>query len=130
MDPLLGSLGKDARALLRETEPDRMAGLDEDGLVDLHRRVRKARNKYVSIYRREASAKVAKKGGRGVARPRNARNAARAEVIEDALARVSAALAKSAARTAEDLRATRLSEDSASRAGETQPGDESTSAEP
>lgn len=108
MDVLLGSLGKDARALIRETEPDRMAALDEDGLVNLHKRVRRARNKYVGVYRREASAKVSKKGGRGVARPRNARNAARAEVFEDALARVSVALAEAAARTAEELKTARL----------------------
>jgi hypothetical protein len=109
MDVLLGSLGRDARDLIRETEPRRMAALDEEGLVDLHKRIRRARNKYVGIYRREVSGKVTKKGGRGAVRPKNARNAARAEVFEDALARVSTALAQAAEATAEQMKAARLS---------------------
>ena len=37
--------------LVRETEPARMAKLDEDDLLDLHTRVRRARSKYVKLYR-------------------------------------------------------------------------------
>lgn len=109
MDVLLGSLNREARDLIRETEPQRMDLLDEEGLVKLHKRIRRARNKYVGIYRREASGKVAKKGGRGVAWPKNTRNAARAEVFEDALARVSTALAQAAEATAEQMKSARLS---------------------
>jgi hypothetical protein len=108
MHALADSLGKAEKELLREAEDDRMAGLDEDALVDLHRRIRRARNKYVGIYRRAGSAKVAKKGGRGLAKQKNARNAGRAEVFEDALARVSARLAEVAAAEAEALKAARL----------------------
>ena len=108
MDALVNSLGGKERDLLRETEAERMATLDEDSLVDLHRRIRKARNKYVGIYRREGSAKVSKKGGRGMAKQRNSRNAGRAEAFEDALARVSAQLATVAAAAAEELKAARL----------------------
>jgi hypothetical protein len=108
MHALANSLGKAEQDLLRETEADRMVRLDEDGLVDLHRRVRRARNKYVGVYRRAGSAKVTKKGGRGLAKEKNARNAGRAEIFEDALARVSAQLAEVAAAEAEALRKARL----------------------
>jgi hypothetical protein len=108
MDALLNSLGKAERDLIRETEPDRMAALDEEALVDLHKRIRRARNKYVGIYRREGAAKVGRKGGRGLAKSKNSRNAGRAEVFEDALARVSAQLATAAAAAAEELKAARL----------------------
>lgn len=102
------SLTEAERSLVRETEPKRMAELDEDELVELHRRIRRARNKYVGQYRRQASAKVAQKGGRGMARPKNRRNAARAEVFEDALARVSRRLAVVAKASAAELKAERL----------------------
>lgn len=108
MDALVKSLGTKERDLLRETEPDRMAELDEDGLVDLHRRIRRARNKYVGVYRRTGSAQVSRKGGRGKAKQQNARNAGRAEAFEDALARVSAQLATVAAAAAEELKSARL----------------------
>lgn len=108
MHALANSLGKAEKDLLREAEPKRMAKLDEDGLLDLHKRIRRARNKYAGIYRRQGSAKVGKKGGRGLAKERNARNAGRSEVFEDALARVSAQLAEVAAASAEQLKADRL----------------------
>jgi hypothetical protein len=124
MDALVNSLGRKEQDLLRETEAERMATLDEDSLVDLHRRIRRARNKYVGIYRREGSAKVSKKGGRGMAKKRNSRNAGRAEAFEDALARVSAQLATVAAASAEELKAARLSAASPAR---TWPGSDAVS---
>ncbi len=126
MDALAKSLGRTERDLLRETEVERMAALSEDELIDLHKRIRRARNKYSGIYRRKASAKVAKKGGRGIARPKNQRNAGRAEVFEEALSRVSARLAEVAAASAEELRAQRLA--AASKPG-TWPGSEAGGAE-
>lgn len=108
MKALANSLDRSERDLLRETESARMAELSEDELVKLHKRIRRARNKYVGIYRREASGKVGKKGGRGKARPKNTRNAGRAEVFEDALARVSAELARAADATAKELKKARL----------------------
>lgn len=108
MDALVNSLGKAEKDLLRETEDARMAELSEDELVALHKRIRRARTKYVGVYRRKGSAKVSKKGGRGLAKQGNARNAARAEVFEDALARVSARLGQVAAEAAAQLRADRL----------------------
>lgn len=108
MHALANSLGKAEKDLLREAEPKRMAELDEDELLDLHKRIRRARNKYAGIYRRQGSAKVAKKGGRGLAKEKNTRNAGRSEVFEDALARVSAKLSKVAAESAKQLKADRL----------------------
>jgi hypothetical protein len=76
--------------LVRETEPQRMEKLDEDELLELHTRVRRARSKYVKLYRQTGASRVGMKGARGHAGPGNAANAAKAEVFELALARVSA----------------------------------------
>ena len=74
--------------LLAETKRAALADLDEDELLALHSRVRRARTKYVKQYRRAASARVAEVGGRGAARPKNRRAAEKAEAFEKALARV------------------------------------------
>jgi hypothetical protein len=108
MKALMHTLNDADNDLIRETERARMAELDEDALVDLHKRVRRARNKYVKRYRREAAGNVQEKGGRGKARPKGKHNAAKAEVFEDALSRVSRQLAAAARRSAQDLRAERL----------------------
>ena len=108
MKALLNSLNEDEMALVRETGSGELAALDEDGLADLHTRIRRARNKYSKLYRREASARVTEYGGRGKARPKNVRNAQKAEVFEDALARVSWYLARAARRAASELKAERI----------------------
>ena len=117
MDKLIGSLGESELAVMRATEPAALAELTEDDLIDLHTRVRRARNKYTGQYRRQASARVGEAGARGAARPRNRRAADRAEVFEAALARVSTALAKAARRSAAELKAERLSMARAARSG-------------
>ena len=63
---VLNSLTEAEGLLVRETEPDALAGLDEDELLDLHVRVRRARTKYCKLYRRAAAAAVDARGGRGV----------------------------------------------------------------
>ena len=70
MTAALHALSEDELAVVRETDRDALAGLDEDALLDLHARVRRARDKYVGQYRRQASGSVASTGGRGKARPR------------------------------------------------------------
>ena len=85
-----------------------MRELDEDALLDLHGRVRRARTKYMKLYRRQASARIANVGGRGAARPQNRRNADKAEVFEIALARVSKQVDVVARRTAARLKSERL----------------------
>lgn len=109
--------------LVRETEPKRMERLDEDDLLELHTRVRRARSKYVKLYRQTGASRVGLKGARGHARPGNAANAAKAEVFELALARVSARIDVVARAAAEQLKAERLSAAAAS--GSTGPGSQS-----
>ncbi|MCO8276973.1 hypothetical protein M1L60_40985 [Actinoplanes sp. TRM 88003] len=113
MTDLLGvvnSLTETELALFREAEPENLAGLDEDGLLDVHNRIRRARNKHQKVYRRRAAARVGEIGARGRAFPRNTRRRAKAEVFEDALARVSEAVAAAARASVEALRAERLAE--------------------
>ena len=108
MNELLSVLNSDERDLVRETEPARMDLLDEDELIALHQRVRRARKKYQKNYRRQAAAGVEDHGGRGVSRPKNTRAAQKAEIFEDVLADVSDRLAVLARATAEELKQQRL----------------------
>jgi hypothetical protein len=94
--------------LLAETKRGALVDHDEDALIALHGRVRRARTKYVKQYRRAASARVAEVGGRGAARPKNRRAADKAAALEKALARVSTALAAAARLSAAELRSERL----------------------
>ena len=49
---IMNTLTEDEMMLVRDTERERIADLDEDALLDLHDRIRRARNKYVKLYRR------------------------------------------------------------------------------
>ena len=106
--PVPAYLTEQQATLVRQTLPDELAALDEDNLLDLHGRVRRARTKYVKLYRRQGASLVADKGGRGAARPANRTAAAKAEVFELALARVSAQIDVVARAAAEQLRDERL----------------------
>lgn len=109
--------------LIREIEPERMAELDEDGLLALHKRVRRARNKHVTNYRRRGAKRVADAGGRGAAAPGGAKKRLRAEAFEEALAIVSERLAVVAHEAAEELKAERLARAQAGRStGPSSPG--------
>lgn len=108
MEALTGILKKDELDLIRELEPQRMDLLDEDELLALHKRVRRARNKHTKNYRRRAAAGVSEEGARGNARPRHGKARQRAEVFEEALSRVSLRLATLAQETHEALKAERL----------------------
>jgi hypothetical protein len=120
---LLNSLTEKERGLFAETEPDALTGLDEDALLELHGRIRRARNKYTKLYRRQASAGVAAHGGRGFSYAKNQRDRDKAEVFELALAKVSKRVDVVARQAAADLRAERLA---AARAGRgTGPGSRS-----
>ncbi|WP_250036879.1 hypothetical protein [Paractinoplanes maris] len=107
---MVNSLTETELLLFREAEPDNLAGLDEDGLLDVHTRIRRARNKHQKVYRRQAAGRVGEVGARGRAYPKNTRSRAKAEVFEDALARVSDAVAGAARASVEALRAERLAE--------------------
>ncbi|MCC5953337.1 MAG: hypothetical protein JJU45_14680 [Acidimicrobiia bacterium] len=104
--------------LLAQVEPKKLASLDEDELLELLGRIRGARNKWSKLYRRRASAQVVDDGRRSHAGAKHSRTAAKAEVFEDALAKVSRQLAKVAKVSADELRAERL----AAARGEAKPG--------
>ena len=114
---VINALPESEWLLIRETERAALLELTEDELIELHTRIRRARGKYVTNYRRGASARVSSAGGRGKARPQNSRDRDRAEVFEDALARVSRALAAAAKRSADELKAERLAAAAAAKAG-------------
>lgn len=115
MDDYLWVLKRRELDLVREIEPDRMAELDEDQLLDLHRRVHRARNKKLSNYRRRAAERVGETGGRGTAAPLNEKHRIRLAAFEEALSLVSARLAEVAHEAAEELREERLAQARAGR---------------
>ena len=121
-------LNESETLLIAETSREALAALDEDAAIELETRIRRARGKYVSQYRRGASARVAEHSARGSARPENARARQKAEAFERALARVSRRVAVLAAQSAAALRAERLAEARAAKqrdwpgAGEMVPG--------
>ena len=119
LDAVLNSLTETELLLARRTEPDQLDRLDEDGLVELHTVIRRARNKHVKVYRRRAAGRVEEVGGRGKSYAQNRRHRAKAEVFEEALARVSERLAAAARASAQALRDERLAE--AQRARNTAP---------
>ncbi len=118
---LLAMLNEAEQELIRETEPGRLAELDEDELLDLHTRVRRARTKYSKLYRRRAGKQVAAEASRGRASAANARTRVKAEVFEDALAAVSRRLAAVAKASAAEIRAERLAAARGERAGSAAP---------
>jgi hypothetical protein len=100
--------------LIEEVKREHLSTLDEDELVELHGRVRRARSKYVKLYRRGAADQVRKDGSRASASAKHARAAIKAEVFEEALSVVSRRLAEVARASADELKQERLA---AARAG-------------
>ena len=105
---VMNSMTAAEQRLVAETSRDALAGLDEEELLALHSRVRRARSKYVTNYRRSASGAVVKRGGRGFSYPKNQRDRDKAEVFETALASVSKEVGLHADRAAAELKASRL----------------------
>lgn len=108
MEQYLWVLKDKERDLIRELEPQRLAELDEDGLLALHKRVRRARNKHTTNYRRGAAERVSEAGGRGTAAAGSDKARGRAYVFEEALSIVSTELARVAHEEAEALKDERL----------------------
>jgi hypothetical protein len=115
---MLAVLNESERLLFAQTEQAELAALDEDEAIELETRIRRARNRYVSLYRRGGSAAVVEHGGRGKARPGRKRDALKAEAFEEALARVSRRVAALARQAAAALRAERLAAARAVRKGQ------------
>ena len=105
---LLAALNDTERLLVGEAAGAELDLLDEDAVVELHGRIRRARDKYTDQYRRGAIARVLSEGGRGSTRPADQRAALKAEAFEEALSRVSRRLAVLARQTANELREERL----------------------
>ena len=105
---ILFSMTEAEQMLISETSRDELRALNEDELLEMETRIRRARNKYVKLYRRQASARVVELGGRGFAAPKNQRNRDKAEVFELALARVSRQVGVAAQKAASELRAERI----------------------
>ena len=105
---LLNSLTAAEQRFFAETSRDALVALDEDGALDLHARARKARDKALSTYRRNAAEAVAAQGSRGVAYPENQREREKVEEYERALAQVSRRVATLASKSAAEMRAERL----------------------
>ena len=70
--------------------------------------VRRARNKYSKLYRRQSAASVEAAGKRSASGSSNSRTLRKAEIFEDALARVSTALAGAARTSRDELKQERL----------------------
>jgi hypothetical protein len=102
------ALSGSEKELVLAARPKKLRKLDEDELIELHKRVRKARDKYVTLHRRRASEQVGKDRARGKAAKRHRRVAEKAEIFEDALARVSRQLAVAARRSSAALKEERL----------------------
>lgn len=94
--------------LLVSSEPKRLVDLDEDALSDLLARVRRARNKYVDLHRRQSAATIKATGKRSAAGQSNQRTARKAEILEDAVSRVARHLSRAARANATALKDERL----------------------
>ncbi|MHB1139139.1 MAG: hypothetical protein ACYC2O_09305 [Microthrixaceae bacterium] len=114
---LLAMLNDSEQQLLRAVEPKRLRKLDEDELIDLHTRVRRARTKYTKLYRRRAAAQVGAKGSRSGASTAGSKTRRKAEGFETALSTVSARLAEVAQRQSDQLRKDRLAAAKGTRSG-------------
>jgi hypothetical protein len=105
---IVKTLSKGEQSLIMDTRPRKLEGASEEALLDLHARVRRGRNKYSKLYRQSARSQVKADRARGAASKKSRGDAERAEVFEDALARVSDRLSKAARRSATKLRKQRL----------------------
>lgn len=96
------------QTLLVATEPKRLRTMSEDDLDDLLTLVRRGRTKYTKLYRRQSGDLVDASASRAGTSTSNQRTKRKAEIFEDALARVATALAKAARSTAKELKEERI----------------------
>lgn len=96
------------QSLLVATEAARLRDLSEDELDELLSLVRRERNKYSKLYRRQSSALVEASSSRAGTSTSNQRTRRKAEIFEDTLARVARALSAAARASANELKRERL----------------------
>jgi hypothetical protein len=96
------------KELVLAARPKQLRKLDEDELIELHQRMRRARNKYAKLHRRRSAGQVRADRSRSKASKKHARVAAKAEIFEDKLSKVSRQLAVVSKERADALRDERL----------------------
>ncbi|MGI9603657.1 MAG: hypothetical protein ACR2QE_17365 [Acidimicrobiales bacterium] len=94
--------------MLVATEPRRLDKLSEDELVALLGRVRRARNKYSDLHRRQGANAVRTAGKRYASTTSNTRTVRKAEILEDAVSRVARYVSRAARRSADAIKDERL----------------------
>jgi len=99
---------KGEQSLLVSTRKKHLDEMSEDEIDELFTRVRRARNKYMKLYRRQSAALVTEKESRAGTDTSNQRTRRKAEIFEDALAVVARALATAARATSRQLKEERL----------------------
>ena len=111
-------LTKEEAALIDQTVPARLRRLSLEDVGVLYDRVRKGRDKYRTLHRRQAADQVARDGSRGKAATKNQGTAAKYEIFEDALSRVSRREAELARASSEALKQERLAAARAAKTGQ------------
>ncbi len=106
--PHFDLLAKPEQQLVVQTSNDALRELSEDELLDLLTKVRRQRDKYSKLHRRQGADEVEDAGGRGLAARNNQRTLTKAEVFEDALARVTRRSSIVARQHAAELKKQRL----------------------
>lgn len=101
---------KEELKLLTQTQAKTLESLDEQDLAKLHTRVRRARDKYSTLYRRQAARAVKRAKARGKASANNAGTSAKSEIFEDALVLVTDRMSFLAHESAAELKDQRLAD--------------------
>lgn len=118
---------KPEQTLLVQTQKKRLDEMSEDEIDELLTRVRRARNKYMKLYRRQSASNVEEHETRAGTDTSNQRTYRKAEIFEDALSRVARALATAAKATARELKDERIAAAAAAKGSSRKQGKGSTS---
>jgi hypothetical protein len=102
------ALSSSDQELVDQTQPGELSRLDEDGAVELERRIRRARDKQVTQYRRSVRAEITESRARGEVRPDESRELEKAEILSRALSAVDRRVAALSRESARLLREERL----------------------
>ena len=96
------------QTLLVATEPARLDAMNEDELIALLGRVRRGRNKYSDLHRRQGAGAVRAAGKRYAAATSNERTLRKAEIFEDAVSRVARYVSRTARANANEVKDQRI----------------------
>ncbi len=101
-------LTADEAKLIEQTSVAALSKKNLDDVGAIYDRVRKARDKYRGLHRRQASSQVRKDHSRGTGANKNLGSASKYEIFEEALGRVSKREAELAQQSAGELKKARL----------------------